>query len=142
MQTDGNSIKMLMMSGRKRHTFELRLGRDINSHTQTYVTSYKNITLFDISCGDTFFEKISSDLVDFNVDVQLASCIFDSAILLSCQDGVKTESITIDQQMTRFQLPRLIFIDDLDQEGADPWNVVDQVKSKLNHRCAAIQVPI
>jgi len=131
-----------MMSGRKRHTFELRLGRDINSHTQTYVTSYKNITLFDISCGDTFFEKISSDLVDFNVDVQLASCIFDSAILLSCQDGVKTESITIDQQMTRFQLPRLIFIDDLDQEGADPWNVVDQVKSKLNHRCAAIQVPI
>ncbi|AES75039.2 putative translation protein, beta-barrel [Medicago truncatula] len=44
--------------------------------------------------------------------------------------------------MTRFQLPRLIFIHDLDQGGADPWNVVDQVKSKLNHRCAAIQVPI
>jgi len=114
MQTDGNSIEKLMMSGRKRHTFQLHLGRDINRHTQTYVTSYKNITLFDISCGDTFFEKISSDLVDFNVDVQLASRIFDSAILvLSCQDGVKTESITIDQQMTRFQLPRLIFIDDL-----------------------------
>ena len=111
--------------------------------TLTYVTSSENITLFDISCGDTFLEKISSDHVDFNVDVQLASRIFDSAILvLSCRDGVKTESITIDQQMTRFQLPRLIFIDDLDRKGADLWNVVDQVKSKLNHRCAAIQVPI
>ncbi|AET05402.1 elongation factor G [Medicago truncatula] len=114
-----------------------------NRHTQTYVTSSKNITLFDIYCGDAFLEKISSDHVDFNVDVQLASRIFDSAILvLSCVNGVRTESITIDQQMTRFQLPRLIFIDDLYEEGADLWNIVDQVKSKLNHRCAAIQVPI
>ncbi|XP_024636341.1 elongation factor G-2, mitochondrial [Medicago truncatula] len=114
-----------------------------NIHTKTYVTSYKNKTLFDISCFDTFLEKICSDHVDFKVDVQLASRIFDSAILvLSCVDGVKTKSITMDQQMTRFQLPRLIFIDDLYQEGADLWNIVDQVKSKLNHRCAAIQVPI
>ncbi|AES68744.1 putative translation protein, beta-barrel [Medicago truncatula] len=114
-----------------------------NRYTRTYVTSYKNITLFDISYCVTFLEKISSDHVDFNVDVQLASRIFDSAIIvLSCLDGVKTESIIIDQQMTRFQLPRLIFIDDLDQKGADLWNIVDQVKSKLNHRCAAIQVPI
>jgi elongation factor G len=88
-------------------------------------------------------ENISSDHVDFNVDVQFASRIFDSAILvLSCVNGVRTESITIDQQITRFQLPRLIFIDDLYEEGADLWNIVDQVKSKLNHRCAAIQVPI
>jgi elongation factor G len=35
-----------------------------------------------------------------------------------------------------------IFIDDIELEGADPWNFFDQVKSKLNHHCAAIQVPI
>lgn len=47
--------------------------------------------------------------------------------------------------MTRFQFPRLIFIEDINWER----EIVDQVKSnldqvisKLNHRCAAIQVPI
>jgi len=71
------------------------------------------------------------------VDADIALHIFDSAILvLSCRDCVKKESIAIDQQMTRFLFPRLIFIHNLDRAGAD------QIKSKLNHHCAAIQVPI
>lgn len=90
------------------------------------VTSYKNITLIE---------------VDSIVDAEIASHIFDSSILvLSLFDGVEN-----DQQMTRFQFPRLIFIEDINWER----EIVDQVKSnldqvisKLNHRCAAIQVPI
>lgn len=79
--------------------------------------------------------------VDSIVDAEIASHIFDSSILvLSLFDGVEN-----DQQMTRFQFPRLIFIEDINWER----EIVDQVKSnldqvisKLNHRCAAIQVPI
>eukprot|EP00897_Mesotaenium_endlicherianum_P001958 jgi/Mesen1/1790/ME000014S01201 len=39
-------------------------------------------------------------------------------------------------------VPRLAFVNKLDRTGADPWKVVEQVRTKLKLRCAAVQIPI
>lgn len=44
--------------------------------------------------------------------------------------------------MRRYSVPRLAFINKCDRPGAGPWKVVNQIRSKLRHNCAAVQVPI
>ncbi|KAK2394598.1 elongation factor G-2, mitochondrial [Trifolium repens] len=81
---------------------------------------------------------------DFTDEVETALGAFDSGAIhvVSSIDGVHSHSITIDKQMIRYELPRLIFLNNIDHKGANPWEVLNQVRSEL-HRCsAAIQVPI
>jgi len=70
----------------------------------------------------------SSPCVDFPDHVKTALSAFDGAILvLSSVVGVKLHSVIVDRQMVRNGLPRLIFINKVDEKGADPWDVIDQV---------------
>nr|ABN06142.1 Protein synthesis factor, GTP-binding [Medicago truncatula] len=81
--------------------------------------------------------------VDFTPEVDNALRAFDAAVLvLSGVDGVQDQSIAVDKQMVTYQLPRLVFIDNLDHKGANLWEVVNQARSKLQHHSAAMQVPI
>jgi elongation factor G len=74
----------------------------------------------------------TTDCVNFTDEVEIALCAFDSAILvLSSVDGVQSQSITVDKQMIRYELPRLVFINNIDQKGANPWEVLNEVKFRL-----------
>ncbi|GAU44175.1 hypothetical protein TSUD_377760 [Trifolium subterraneum] len=65
---------------------------------------------------------------DFTDELEIALGAFDSGIhVVSSIDGVQSHSITIDKQMIRFELPRLIFLNNLDHKGANPWEVLNQV---------------
>lgn len=81
--------------------------------------------------------------VDFTIEVERSLRVLDGGILLICGvAGVQPQTLTVFKQMTRYKVPRLVFINKLDRMGANPFSAIDQIRKRLNLRCAALQVPI
>ncbi len=81
--------------------------------------------------------------VDFTVEVERSLRVLDGAVALFCAvSGVEPQSETVWRQADKYRVPRVCFVNKMDRAGADFFNVVQEIKTKLGARPIPLQVPI
>jgi elongation factor G len=81
--------------------------------------------------------------VDFTVEVERSLRVLDGVVaLFSAVDGVEPQSETVWRQADKYRVPRLGFVNKMDRQGADFFNVCKQVREMLGGNPVPLQVPI
>ncbi len=81
--------------------------------------------------------------VDFTVEVERSLRVLDGMVaLFSAVDGVEPQSETVWRQADKYKVPRIGFVNKMDRQGSDFFNVCTQVKEMLGGNPVPLQVPI
>lgn len=81
--------------------------------------------------------------VDFTAEVERCLRVLDGAVVVfSGREGVEAQSETVWRQADKYDVPRIVFINKLDREGADFYRVLEELAPRLNARPVAIQIPV
>eukprot|EP00798_Chlamydomonas_sp_ICE-L_P017594 gene17594-23923_t len=120
--------------GAKMDHMELEREKGITIQSAATFCKWKDV---DINIIDT------PGHIDFTIEVERSLRVLDCAIMVLCSvGGVQSQSITVDRQMKRYNVPRLVFVNKCDRMGANPWAVIKAAREKLRLNVAALQLPI
>ena len=81
--------------------------------------------------------------VDFTVEVERSLRVLDGAVGVFCaKGGVEPQSENVWRQADTYNVPRMAFINKMDIMGADFYNAVEQIKTRLGKNAICLQLPI
>ena len=81
--------------------------------------------------------------VDFTVEVERSLRVLDGSVAVFCaKGGVEPQSETVWRQADKYGVPRMAYVNKMDILGADFYNVVDMMKTRLGTNAVPIQLPI
>jgi len=81
--------------------------------------------------------------VDFTIEVERSLRVLDGTVAVFCAvGGVQPQSETVWRQATRYNVPRMAFVNKMDRTGANFTRVVEQIRKRLGARAVPIQLPI
>ena len=81
--------------------------------------------------------------VDFTVEVERSLRVLDGAVGVFCaKGGVEPQSETVWRQADKYNVPRMAFINKMDIMGANFYNAVEMIKTRLGHNAVPVQLPI
>lgn len=108
-------------------TFELERERGITIFSKQAVFPIKDhqITLLD-----------TPGHIDFSAEMERTLQVLDLAILvISGADGVQGHTETLWKLLSRYQVPTVLFINKMDQEGTDADKILENLKKRLDSNC-------
>ena len=81
--------------------------------------------------------------VDFTIEVERSLAVLDGAVaLLDANAGVEPQTETVWRQADRYKVPRIVFVNKMDKIGADFFNCVEMIKTRVAGNPLPIQMPI
>jgi elongation factor G len=138
--------RMLYLSGAKH-----RVGRVDYGTTDTDddpEEQERGITIFS-ACVKFSWQDFQINLldtpghVDFTAEVERCLRVLDGAVVVfSAREGVEAQSETVWRQADRYNVPRIVFINKMDREGANFEDVFNDIAPRLNGRPVAIELPV
>lgn len=81
--------------------------------------------------------------VDFTAEVERSLRVLDGAVGIFCAvGGVEPQSETVWRQADHYKVPRIAYINKMDRIGADFYEVLNEMKTKLGATPLVLQLPI
>ena len=81
--------------------------------------------------------------VDFTVEVQRSLRVLDGAVTVLCaKGGVEPQSETVWRQADKYKVPRMVYVNKMDINGANFFRAVSMLHERLHANAVPIQLPI
>ncbi len=103
-----------------------------------------NSAAVSIDWGDTSINIIDTPgHVDFTAEVERSLRVLDGGVTVFCAvGGVEVQSETVWFQANKYKVPRIAFVNKLDRMGADYFDCIEQMKTKLHVTPAICTIPV
>ncbi len=81
--------------------------------------------------------------VDFTVEVERSLRVLDGAVATFCaKGGVEPQSETVWRQADKYKVPRIAYVNKMDINGANFFNAIEMMKTRLHTNAVPICLPI